>query len=70
MLHLKDTAGPPEHRITPVGQGRIDFARVLARRAQAGVRHVFVEHDDAADPFASAQASREWLRRLAVPAAG
>ncbi|HZF67535.1 MAG TPA: sugar phosphate isomerase/epimerase [Gemmatirosa sp.] len=70
MLHLKDSAGPPDHRMTAVGAGRIDFARILARRGEAGTRHVFVEHDEPADAFASVRASHDHLARLAVPAAG
>jgi sugar phosphate isomerase/epimerase len=70
MLHLKDSAGAPDHRMTAAGAGRIDFARILARRGKAGVKHVFVEHDNPADAFASVRASRDYLARLAVPAAG
>lgn len=69
MLHLKDAAGPPARAMTPVGQGTIDWGRVLARRAQAGVAHVFVEHDNATDPFASARASHDYLAALTIPAA-
>lgn len=45
MLHVKDSSGPPEHRMVDVGDGTIDFNAIFARRANAGTRHFFVEHD-------------------------
>ena len=64
MVHVKDSAGPPEHRMTDVGAGTIDWKRIFARSAQAGIRHYFVEHDEPADAFASIRASYEYLKRL------
>jgi sugar phosphate isomerase/epimerase len=64
MLHLKDSAGPPDHRMVDVGAGTVDFAGILAARQAAGVRHLFVEHDDPADPLASIRASHAHLARL------
>jgi sugar phosphate isomerase/epimerase len=57
MLHLKDTAGPPDHRMVDVGAGTLDFARILGRASSAGVRHAFVEHDNPTDALASIRAS-------------
>jgi sugar phosphate isomerase/epimerase len=59
MLHLKDSKGPPDHRMTEVGSGAIDFKAILARAK--GVEHYFVEHDQPEDPFASAKASYAYL---------
>jgi sugar phosphate isomerase/epimerase len=64
MVHVKDSSGPPEHRQVDVGQGIIDFRRILARRRQAGIRHLFVEHDDPTNPLAFARASHDYLERL------
>jgi sugar phosphate isomerase/epimerase len=64
LVHVKDSAGAPEHRMVDVGRGTIDFRRIFARREQAGIRHYFVEHDDPADPLAFARASYEYLRGL------
>jgi sugar phosphate isomerase/epimerase len=64
MLHLKDSSGPPDHRMTDVGAGVIDFPAVLAAAAAAGVRHSFVEHDRPADALASIRASYDYLSRL------
>lgn len=64
LAHVKDSAGAPEHRMTDVGSGTIDFARILPAAARAGTTHFFVEHDDPADPMASARASFAQLRRI------
>jgi sugar phosphate isomerase/epimerase len=64
MVHVKDSGGPPEYRMTDVGAGTIDFAKIFARRAQAGIRHYFVEHDEPPDAFASIRASYDYLRKL------
>jgi sugar phosphate isomerase/epimerase len=64
MVHIKDSTGAPEFRQVAVGQGRIDFRRILSRRKHAGIRHFFVEHDDPADPLEFARASFNYLKRL------
>ena len=64
LLHVKDTAGAPEHRMVDVGAGTIDFATLLPRATEAGVRHAFVEHDNPADPLASVRASHAHLAGL------
>jgi sugar phosphate isomerase/epimerase len=64
MVHVKDAAPAPPHRIADVGAGMINWQRILASGTQAGVRHFFVEHDDAPDPFASIAASYAYLRDL------
>src|SRR5436190_863509 len=64
MVHVKDSAGPPDHRMVAVGAGKIDFKKIFAQSDQAGIKHYFVEHDDAADAFASIRASCEYLKRL------
>jgi hypothetical protein len=48
-----------------VGAGTIDFKRILAEGQRAGVRHVFVEHDNPADPLASIATSYQYLSNLA-----
>ena len=64
MVHVKDSSGPPEYRQGDVGQGTIDFRRILGQRQQAGIRHLFVEHDGPPDPLAFARASYEYLKAL------
>jgi sugar phosphate isomerase/epimerase len=64
LVHVKDSAGAPEHRQVDVGQGTIDFKKIFARREQAGIRHAFVEHDDPANPIETLRVSYEYLSRL------
>ncbi len=64
LVHVKDSAGPPEHQMADVGAGTIEWARIFARRKQAGTEHFFVERDDPPDPFASIAASHAYLRDL------
>ncbi len=64
LVHVKDSAGAPEHRMVDVGRGRIDFRAIFARQVRAGIRHYFVEHDEPADPFGFARTSYEFLRGL------
>jgi sugar phosphate isomerase/epimerase len=64
MVHVKDSAGPPEHRMVDVGQGTIDWRGLFARRKQAGIEHYFVEHDEPADAFASIAKSYGYLEKL------
>jgi sugar phosphate isomerase/epimerase len=62
LVHVKDMSA--DGAMVDVGQGEIDFARIFARAAQAGIRHYFVEHDNPADPLESARRSHAHLRDL------
>lgn len=64
LVHAKDMDGSAEHRMVDVGSGTIDFAAIFAQREQAGLQHVFVEHDEPADPWASVRASYAALRAI------
>jgi sugar phosphate isomerase/epimerase len=64
LVHVKDSAGPPDHRMVDLGRGRIDFAAIFAKSAQGGIRHYFVEHDEPRDPFAFCRDAFAYLRRL------
>jgi len=64
LVHVKDSAGPPEHRMVDLGTGTIDFASIAARSQQAGIRHWFVEHDEPADPFAFCRDGYAYLSTL------
>lgn len=64
MVHVKDSAGAPQHEMVEVGRGTIDFARLFARREEAGIRHFFVEHDNPRDPMASIATSYQAVRGL------
>ena len=62
LLHLKDSMGPPEHKMADVGSGVIDFKTILARAK--GVEHYFVERDDPTDAFNDIAASYSYLSKL------
>ena len=62
LVHVKDMDDAGE--MVSVGAGSIDFAALFAQSEQAGIRHYFVEHDNAADPFASITASYNYLSTL------
>ena len=62
LVHLKDMARGGS--ITEVGNGTVDFARLLTEAKLAGIVHGFVEHDDPADPLKSIEISLRYLRQL------
>lgn len=66
MLHIKDSAGAPNHAQVDVGSGTIDFASILRLDAaqRRTVKHVFVEHDQPPDPMAFAKKSFEYLSAM------
>jgi sugar phosphate isomerase/epimerase len=63
MLHIKDMDAAK--KMADVGKGLIDWKAILGKRDLAGTKHIFVEHDEPKDPFASIRDSYEYLRRLA-----
>ena len=68
MWHVKDlqmTEG--KKAMAPVGRGTLDFRTMFAHAREAGMKHFFVEHDNAATTggsLASIQASYSSLREL------
>jgi sugar phosphate isomerase/epimerase len=64
LVHVKDSLGAPDNKMVDVGAGKIDWKRIFARSAQAGIKHYFVEHDQPADPIASITASCAYLKQL------
>lgn len=68
MWHVKDMTDPQGAKgMAPVGQGTTDFAALFAQAQPSGLKHFFVEHDNAAQMGGSLQsleASYAHLRRL------
>jgi len=64
MVHVKDSAGPPDNKMVDVGKGTIDFPRIFAQSDKAGIKHYFVEHDQPADPIATIRNSYQYLHAL------
>ena len=64
MVHVKDSAGPPDNKMVDVGKGTIDFPKIFAQSDKAGIKHDFVEHDQPADPIATIRNSYQYLHAL------
>ena len=64
LVHVKDSAGAPEHKMADVGRGKIDWKRIFAKKDQAGIKHFFVEHDQPPQPFDDIAASYRYLSHL------
>jgi sugar phosphate isomerase/epimerase len=62
LVHVKDMTDAGE--MVAVGTGSLDFRRVFAQAEAAGIRHAFVEHDEPADPIASARTSFAGVQAL------
>jgi hydroxypyruvate isomerase len=68
LVHVKDTLGAPQHRMTEAGSGIIDWPPLLAHARAAGVEHFIVEHDEPTEPLASIATSFSYLKDLKLPA--
>lgn len=74
LMHLKNVKagvesrfneGIPKEAFAEVGQGVIDFQKVLQAAAEAGVKHYFVEQDQTpGNPVDSLRGSFEYLKKL------
>ena len=62
LWHVKDLDASRTN-ILPVGSGTIDFKRIFANSASAGMQHFFVEHDNPKDPFTSIKSSFEYITK-------
>jgi len=61
MAHIKDMS--PAGEMVDVGTGEIDYGAILATPEAANLKHLFVEHDNPADPFRTAAVGRLGLSR-------
>ena len=65
LVHVKDMA--PDRNMTDVGSGTLPWATYFHERAVGGVKHFFVERDDAAstgDAYAAISRSFNYLKDL------
>jgi len=63
LFHLKDMDKTPEKNFTEVGNGTIDFKKILAHADKAGLKYFFVEQDKTpGDPFASITKSITYIK--------
>ena len=63
MFHCKDIGPGPGYAMVDVGDGTLDWPRIAKAARTHGVRHLFVEHDNPADPLASVRRSHAALAR-------
>lgn len=64
-VHVKDATAAPALDMVDVGAGAIDWKKIFAMHAKAGIRHYLVEHDDPRpDAFSSITASYKYLSTL------
>ena len=63
LWHVKDMVPSEDQFFAPVGRGRIDFERIFAEKATAGMEYFFVEQDRFRDldPFESVEISFNYL---------
>jgi sugar phosphate isomerase/epimerase len=78
LVHVKDIRNIPRPqkpgewvafknitpRMTAVGSGSIDWAKIFAHSGEAGIKHYFVEQDDPEQPFESIKSSYAYLEKL------
>ena len=63
LFHMKDMDNTPDKNFTEVGNGTINFKRILANANKAGLKYFFVEQDKTpGDPFASAAKSIAYIK--------
>lgn len=67
LLHLKDMDKTDKQMFTEVGNGIIDFKKILANANTAGVKYFFVEQDSCpGDPFDSITQSINYIKKNLV----
>ena len=79
LVHVKDYVNDPnatssyagatgsvvfKGRLADVGKGAIDWKRILGHSDKAGIKHYFVENDDAKEPFEDIKISYDYLAAL------
>jgi len=79
LVHVKDYVNDPnatssyagatgsvefKGRLADVGKGTIDFKRIFAASDKGGIKHYFVENDDAKKPFEDIKISYDYLSGL------
>ncbi|HLM13876.1 MAG TPA: sugar phosphate isomerase/epimerase [Reyranella sp.] len=62
LVHLKDLAR--DGSTVEVGEGTLEFERIVRAALAVGVKHLFVEQDTSADPLASIGTSLRFFERL------
>ena len=67
LFHLKDMDSTPQKAFTEVGNGTIDFKKILAQSGKAGMKYFFVEQDKCpGSPFDSITKSITYIKKNLV----
>lgn len=66
LIHLKDMGPDPDREMMPVGEGVIDFGRLLGSFPDLNGHLFFVEHDNAENPLESIRKSYEFISSLGL----
>ncbi len=79
LVHVKDYVNDPNStssyagatgsvqfkgRLADVGKGIVDWKRIFAQSEKGGIKHYFVENDDAKTPFEDIKISYDYLKAL------
>jgi len=64
LVHVKDMTGAGE--MANVGQGKIDWNKIFAKRREAGIEHFFVERDNPKSPIEDIKVSYDYLSKLGL----
>jgi sugar phosphate isomerase/epimerase len=66
QVHVKDMGpGPgPDHTMVDVGKGVIDWKKIFAHSAEAGIKHYYVEHDNPPHALDDIKVSFDYLKNL------
>ncbi|HKV26458.1 MAG TPA: sugar phosphate isomerase/epimerase [Candidatus Acidoferrum sp.] len=79
LVHVKDYVNDPnatssyagatgsvvfKGRLADVGKGQIDWKRIFEHSEAAGIKHYFVENDDAKEPFEDIKISYDYLHAI------
>lgn len=64
ILHVKDMTGDAEKTFADVGQGIIDFPSIFSEAVDQGIKHFFVEKDNAVNGMESLKISGEYLKNV------
>lgn len=67
LFHMKDLDKTPKRDFTEVGNGIIDFKKIMSYADKAGMKYFFVEQDKTpGDPFVSIKQSYDYIKNNLV----
>ncbi|RLD79336.1 MAG: sugar phosphate isomerase/epimerase [Bacteroidetes bacterium] len=64
LVHVKDMDNTPEKAIACVGNGIIDFKRILSHADTGGIKHCIIEHEKNTDGISCAEVGYNHLKSI------